>query len=293
MNERIEYLGHVWMLTPKHFNSESEKNELINERHYCKPVTKIACYFIVTIISPVIWFYSVSCDYYYFFNLWRFFLLVLLVFKCVELQCSKLSLSLNWRYLKFLHVIAQTSYNKEMTEVLTKQARRSHWHCFYAVLWLTYWWLYQRQMQKETAEGEVPLMWIKTQRFKIFNHPIFVSSDVHSSSHFDCASDHMWFKCYNKRKKEKKAEAVRTILCRSIAPFLHACVCVCISSLLKESQRLSSCLHNQEHDSKDVEWNPSNNIVSVFLSSKWSKMYEMNSHTDKERKRERETKYVS
>lgn len=175
-----------------------------------------------------------------------------------------------------------------MTEVLTKQARRSHWHCFYAVLWLTYWWLYQRQMQKETAEGEVPLVWIKTQKFKIFNHPIFVSSDVHSSSHFECASDHMCFKCYNKRKKEKKAEAVRTILCRSIAPFLHACVCVCISSLWKESQRSSSCLHNQEHDSKDVEWNPSNNIVSVFLSSKWSKMYEMNSHTDKERKRERE-----
>lgn len=86
---------------------------------------------------------------------------------------------------------------------------------------------------------------------------------------------------------------MQTILCRSIAPFLHACVCVCISSLLKESQRLSSCLHNKEHDSKDVELNPSNNIMSVFLSSKWSKMYEMNSHTDKERDRERETKYVA
>lgn len=91
-----------------------------------------------------------------------------------------------------------------------------------------------------------------------------------------------------KKKEKKKAEAVQTILCRSIAPFLRACVCVCISSLLKESQRLSSCLHNKEHDSKDVELNPSNNIMSVFLSSKWSKMYEMNSHTDKERDRERD-----
>lgn len=35
----------------------------------------------------------------------------------------------------------------------------------------------------------------KTQTLEIFNHPIFVSSDVRSLSHFEWASDHMWFKC--------------------------------------------------------------------------------------------------
>lgn len=67
MNEWIECLGqgHVWMRTPKHFNSESEKKKWINERRYCKSVTKIACYYIVTLSD-----YNITCHLILFRFLW-------------------------------------------------------------------------------------------------------------------------------------------------------------------------------------------------------------------------------
>lgn len=179
-----EYLGqgHVWMLTPKHFN-RVKKSKLIHGRHYCKsvPVT------LVTMSDSNITHHRIifSVLWLLFFNFWRFFLS-----RFVGLQAYWLAMEQTFSVieLKVPQILARycVSYSQqeEMTEVLTQQARRSHLHCFYAVLWLR--WLYQRQMQKdETSEGEV---WIKTQTFETFNQPVFVSPHVHSLSHFVCTS---------------------------------------------------------------------------------------------------------
>lgn len=179
-----------------------------------------------------------------------------------------------------------------MTEALTKQARRSHLHCFCAVLWLTMTVPATNVEGRDFRRGSAFSVDKKPKHSKILTTPSLCHLMFTACLTLNVLLTICGLSVKKKKKEKKKAEALRTILCRSIAPFLHVCVCVCISSLLKNLNDWVPVYTIRNMTQKMWNWIHPITLCLCFCHQnglKWMKW----THTQIKREIEGETKCVS